>query len=181
MTISYQLQEEDYLNYQLFVASRSERIVKKRKRNRLLVPVLYVLLGVAFASQASWALAGTFVILGVLWFFLYPLWERNMYVKHYRNFIQEHYKQSRDKTLKLELNREYFWTSDGENESKIQCKEILDMWETGNQIFIRIQGGQAFILPKKSIPELETLIVFLKDLALKLEVKYEVDLNWKWS
>jgi hypothetical protein len=45
MTFELKIDENDYLTYQLFVASKSESIKKKRNRNKIIMPILYLALG----------------------------------------------------------------------------------------------------------------------------------------
>ncbi|MFM2386953.1 MAG: hypothetical protein RL660_1710 [Bacteroidota bacterium] len=53
MTITYTAHENDFLSYQLFAASQSERIKKKRRRSRLMLPILLALLLCNFSSAKA--------------------------------------------------------------------------------------------------------------------------------
>ena len=75
MTIEYTIEEADFLTHQLYIASRSERIKRKRKRSRLLVPIAYLVIGLYFYLQQQQNLGYAFFLIGILWFFFYPLWD----------------------------------------------------------------------------------------------------------
>ena len=84
--IEYNLDESDYLTHQLYMASKSERIKKKRRKSRLLIPILYVVIAVISIIQQNIILSSVFILVAVIWFLFYPLYERNHYEKHYKNF-----------------------------------------------------------------------------------------------
>src|SRR5688572_6178396 len=92
MTINFYTDENDFLAHQLFVASKSKRIKRKRKRNKIIVPLVYGAFGLWFLFGDRGSLAIIFFIVGLLWFFIYPLWEKRYYMKHYKAFIEENYK-----------------------------------------------------------------------------------------
>ena len=91
MTIDYKIDEKDFLTHQLFVASKSDRIKRKRKRSKILLPLIYVAFGLLFLFQDKVSLTIIFFIIGLLWFLIYPFFERRHYIKHYTGFIKENY------------------------------------------------------------------------------------------
>src|SRR6476619_3944450 len=91
MILEYQIEAEDLVNYQLFIASKSKRIKQRRQKNRLLVPVGYLFFGILFILQNKMQYAVVFIVIGLLWYFLYPLWERRRYIKHYQGHVLENF------------------------------------------------------------------------------------------
>jgi hypothetical protein len=181
MKITYTLEESDYLTYQLFVASKSERIAKKRRKSQVLVPFLYVLLGLFMGYQGNMALGITFGVLAVLWFFLYPVWEKNVYIKHYKNFIREHHRGNYGRAVSLEITDTFLLAKDGGNEGKVLTEEIDEINEIESLIFIRLKGGQSFILPKLKITEIQSVREYLQGLAKQLQISYSTALDWRWK
>ncbi len=49
--LTFTLNKEDYLTYQLFVASHSENIRKQRKRLRIFVPILWIITGLVLSYR----------------------------------------------------------------------------------------------------------------------------------
>jgi ABC-type multidrug transport system fused ATPase/permease subunit len=180
MTIHYKIDESDYLIHQLFVASKSERIKKKRLRSRIIVPLIYVVLGLYFLVQSNVLLAIIIFIIGILWFFVYPIWERRHYIKHYKGLIKENYKDSLGIIATLEFDNDYILAKDTGSESKILTTEIEDICEIPTTVFVRLKGGQSLILPKDKIANFESLKSRLKELANHLKIKYNTDEKWEW-
>jgi hypothetical protein len=181
MIIEFQINENDFLTHQLFVASKSERINKKRQRSKILGPVIYLVFGLLFILQEEYSLAISFWILAILWFFIYPIWERRHYIKHYTGAIKENHKDSFGRTITMEFNNEYFIGKDKGSESKVSTTELEEINEISTVIFVRIKGGQSFILPKERIGEIDKVKASLKDLARHLNIPYHIEENWEWK
>lgn len=180
MIIKYTLNENDFLTHQLLVASKSDRVKKKRTWGKILVPISYGVLGLLFLIQDRIELTISFSILAILWFFVYPIWDRNRYIRHYRNFIRDNYKDRVGDVVTLELTKDLILATDKASESKILTTELVEILEVPSVILIRLKGGQSFILPKEQISDIEALRSELKELAGHLKIKYETDNEWKW-
>ena len=181
MTIDYKIDENDYLIHQLFIASKSKRIKKRRQRSKIIVSLIYITLGLLSFLQDKVSLAIKFFIIGLLWFFIYPIWERRHYIKHYKGFIKENYKERLGRTATLEFNNEYILAKDNGSESKVLTTELEEICEIPTTIFVRLKGGQSVILPKDKIENFDNLKARLKELAKYLKIKYEIDENWEWK
>jgi hypothetical protein len=122
-----------------------------------------------------------FFVFALLWFFIYPLWERNNYIRHYKNFIKENHKDSFGKSAFLEINKEHIFVKDEFSEAKISTSEIEEIYEIPTTIFIRMKAGKTFILPKDKIAEFKSLKSVLTELANFLKINYVNDENWMWK
>lgn len=181
MTIEYNISEEDFLNYHLFIASQSERVKKKRLRNKIIVPIIYIVFSLFFLYDNNIVLAIGFSILGILWFFLYPKWERWYYIKHYRKFIAEHLGTRIDKSVSLELNSDYFFMKDSGSKGKVSTSEIKVVNELKDIILVQLKSGHSIILPKNKIISTDQVKSFLHELTQRLGVKYNKYLNWQFK
>ncbi|MCC5936232.1 MAG: YcxB family protein [Lunatimonas sp.] len=181
MTIDYKIDENDFLTHQLFVASKSDRIKKKRQRNKVILPLIYIAFGLLFLYQDKVLLAIIFFIIGLLWFLIYPIWERRHYIKHYKGFIKENYKDRLGRTATLEFNNEYILAKDNGSQSKVLTTELEEICEIPSTIFVRLKGGQSFILPKDKITDFDKVKAKLKELADHLKIKYDTDEKWEWK
>ncbi len=180
MTFELKIDENDYLTYQLFVASQSKTIKRKRKRNKIIIPILYAMIGVFGFYQSFRSLGVLLCVLAVLWFFLYPLWDRNNYIKHYKNFIRENYKDAFGKSAFVEISGKTILIKDEFSESKVNTSEIKAIYEIPTMIFIRMKAGKTFIFPKDKIASIQTLKSELIRLAAILKISYVLDENWVW-
>lgn len=181
MTIEYKIDEKDFLMHQLYVASKSERIKKKRQRNKLVLPLIYAALGLLMILDNKYAMSILFFTVGLLWFLLYPLWERRHYVKHYLGFIKENYNDRIGKTGTVEFSNEFIIAKDIGSESKVLTTELEEIGEIPSTIFVRVKGGQSLILPKDKIADIDYVTTRLKEFADLWKIKYCNDDKWEWK
>ena len=181
MTIDYKIDENDFLTYQLYTASKSEQTIKRRERTKVIIPVFYLLLGFFFFWNEYSLFGVVFVILGILWFFMYPIWEKRRYIKHFKIFIKENYKERLGKIVTLELTNGYIFAKDNGSESKVLTTELEEICEIPTTILIKLKSGQSFILPKDKISNIDSLTSRLMALADYLKIKYEVNDKWAWK
>ncbi len=181
MKIDYTIDENDYLAYQLFLASKSERVRKKRQQTKIIMPILFAVscFLLLFLGQA-W-LAILFFGIGILWFFIYPHWERGHYIKFYKAFIKENYKAKLGSIVTIEFSDDHILVKDYQSETKVLTSEVEDIFEIPSTIFVRLKGGQSIILPKDKIADLDNLKARLKELANHLKIKYDTDEKWEWK
>jgi hypothetical protein len=180
MTFELKIDENDYLTYQHFVASKSESVKKKRKRNKIIMPILYFVLGATGFYQNNLLMGILFSVFAVLWFFIYPLWERKNYIKHYKNFIRENYKDAFGKSAILEISDKTIFIKDELSEAKVSTSEIQEIYEIPTTIFIKMKAGKTLILPKDKIASIQELKLELTKLANFLKISYVSDENWIW-
>jgi len=181
MILEYSLDQTDYLNHQLYIASKTERIIKKRKRSKLLLAGLYILLGLLYLQGSMYSQALVFGLIGLLWYFLYPIWERRRYRKHYQKFIEDTYHERFGKTSTIELGKQLIHLKEQGSESSISTEEINEIIEIPSLLLIRLKGGSSILFPKDKISQLDELISTLKDLALHLNLAYQEENNWVWK
>jgi len=181
MTIEYKIDENDFLTHQLFLASKSDRIKKKRDKNKIIIPIIYFALGVFFLVKNENLVAFIlFSLVGFLWYFFYPIWERRHYINHYKGFIKENYKGKVNLMATIVFNNEFIIAKDQASESKVFTTEVLEIVEISSAIYVRLKSGQSIILPKDKITNFDSLKVRLKDLASYLNINYELEEKWEW-
>lgn len=183
MIIEYSLEEQDFLINQLYIASKSDSIKKKRQRNRIMVPIVYFLLAIStFMLQktvSSWAIA--LLALGILWYFFYPMWAKRRYVNHYKAHINEHYHERMGIPVTLEIQDDYLLAKDRSTESKISAEELAEILEIPSLIMIRLKNRLAFPLPKDRLANLDAVRARLQELTNHLNIKYDIDNEWEWK
>lgn len=181
MQCEYNLDENDFLAFQLYSASRSPLIRKKRILSKVIVPVVYIAFGVLFVLIESYITAYIFIFVGVLWFFLYPLYERRRYVKYYIKYIRENFKERFGRHVTINFENDFIYTRDTGNEGKTATSEIAEMTETPDLILVKLKTGQSVILPVKKISNITEVREFLRSMASALQIKYETDPKWRWK
>ena len=179
MTLQYSLDEKDYLQHQLFIASQSPLVKRKRRRGRVIVPAMYFGCGIYFFSNDVTIGAIAFFLFAVAWFLFYPLWDKGVYVKYYKKGLDEHYKHRYGRLAVTELNEEYIRELDGDNEAKFSASEVISIDEIPGAIYVRLKTGTSVIIPASQIND--SVRSGLKELAATWKVAYTEDQQWKWK
>jgi YcxB-like protein len=181
MIIELKLDGNDFLAHHLYTASKSDLTKKTRRNNRIMVPIVFCVLGSLFFFQHRIGVGLIYLSIAALWFIFYPLRDKHLYINHYKKFIKERYKVSCNAISTLEFTNDYIFAKDEGTENKILWKEVVEINEISTSIFIKLRSAQSVILPKDKIKDLDLLVSMLKDIAVQKDIKYNIDLNWKWS
>lgn len=123
MIIDYYIDENDFLTYQLYTASRSNRLNKARKQRIVIIPLLYIAFGLVLLWMDNVLTSCIFFTLGTLVFSV-PYEEKKRYIKNYKGYIKENYKDRLGKVTKLELSNEFILAKNDEMENKVSTTEI---------------------------------------------------------
>jgi hypothetical protein len=181
MNLSYKVDETDYLMNNLYIASNSETIKKRRQKTKLIIPIIYAVFGLYLMIVDEEILAIIILIFALLWFFYYPKREARIYLKNYRNMIRENFKDIFDTETTLDFFDEYMFLKDDVSESKIIISKIDEIIEIYAMIFIKIKGGQTIIIPKYKMGNIDIEKKYLKELADTLNIKYNYNEKWRWK
>lgn len=182
MVIKYKLKESDYLTNQLFIASNSERIKKKRRNSVFAVAISYLIFSIMCFAIHSTTIGVAFIIFSALWYFLYPIYQTKKYYNHYKSFIEDNYKEICDSEITMELERETIICRDLKAESKIQIKAINEIYELPNVYLINLIKASNLVLSKSNLDnEQGPMREFINKLSIDHKIEVQ-DLNhWKWS
>ncbi|MDO9375632.1 MAG: YcxB family protein [Ferruginibacter sp.] len=181
MKLAYSLTEDDFLQHQLFIASKSERIKKKRLRSWIIVTLAFFCLAFLFFTSGNSILKYYFIAAGVLSLVLYPVYLRSYYKSHYKKFISEHYKDRLNENSIVIFSEENIETFDTTGESKIKLTQIEEIVETGSYIYLKLKVGGSLIIPKLRVQNFDHVRLELQKLSDQLNVPFVTELNWKWK
>lgn len=181
ITINYSIDKEDQLTAQLFLVSKSERIKKKRRKNRLLSPIIFIILSIISLITKDYFLPIYFLLFSIAYYFIYPIWERRHYIKHYQGFIEDKFQDNQHIQAELIIDNEHFKIKDDYTESKVKTSLIKEFHEIQQCIFIILDEGQTLFLPKNKLENVEEIRTQLQDLANHLKINYTIEEDWKWK
>lgn len=179
--LKYALEKEDYVMFQLLVASTSVRIQKKRKRSRIIIPIIYL----AFAAF-SWyngdiTISAVFFVLSVIWFLFYPKYQALKYKKHFNAFVDENFKSHYGIETTTQLGETEIYSENSKGNTTVKVADITELIETDQYIFVRLGVGMGLIFPKEKIENLQELQDWVSKTSEKLGISNQVNLNWSWA
>ncbi len=182
MKISYQIKEEDYLTHQLYTASQSKRVKRRRLVFWLIVPFAYALLAyLLYFNYRQLRMSYTIGGLATFWLLAYPFYSRWNYKRHYSKHINEHMKGQFDQVVTLELGKEFVTIQDAKgNNSNITYSSVKEIVELPELFLIRLETSSSIILPKREFRDIKELQKFLGLIVTKHKTKFRKDIKWKW-
>lgn len=176
MQYKYKIHEQDFLDFQLYTASKSESIRRKKRNGWIgltiafgIVAVLSFLAGM-IPHAVGWSIAAGMVLL------FYPMYFMWRYKRHFENYIKKSHKNRFGETVVLEVHPDHIFTKDRTGEGKIYISAIDQVNETSKHLFMSISSGQTLILPKKDIDSEQ-----LKEELTALNIPIHKELDWKWK
>jgi len=177
--LEYTLNFEDFLEYQLYVSSKSELHKRNRNKSIITVPVIYIVLGLVILFQKKTEFAIIFFTFAVLWYSFYPLYSKWKYKKHFENHIKENYKNRIRKKTTLDFNKDvdFIEASDYGTQTKIQDSEFDKLIELKDYYFLRLKSELSLIIPKRAVSDQDTF----KKLFFDINLEYVNELNWEWK
>ena len=150
MELFYRLYEEDYLQHELYCATKSRSVIESRKRSRFSIVVFLVIASVLFLSGNHYLLAMYLFVAAIIVYLLYPAVLRKQYEKHYRNLIKETYPDKKDEKSSVELTEYGITIKNPYSEYKVSWIEVNRVVEIGQYFFIGI-GPSNIIIPKTKV------------------------------
>jgi len=181
MNLTYSLSENDFLEHQLYTASKNERIKQQRLKTWLIYAAALLILSLLFYQSGNTLMTRYFLILGLIVLCFFPFYQKWYHKNHYRKYIADTYKNRFGQTANISLNEDCIETSDITGELKINLSGIENIVETGDYFYIKIRTGGHLIIPKFKLADSDSVRQELQNLCSKLLVDFIDDLNWRWK
>ncbi|MEO5890891.1 MAG: YcxB family protein [Ferruginibacter sp.] len=181
MTFTFTLTENDLLQSQLFIASKTARIKRQRVKTWLVYSIAILLIGLMFYQSGNIVMTYYCLIFGIIFLCFFPLYQKSYYKKHYQRFIADTYKNRFGKTTTINFTEQYIETIDITGESKINLQEVENITETSNYFYVKMKTGGHLVIPKQKPGNIEQLRQEFKSICGKLSVHFIDDLTWRWK
>ena len=176
MIIEYSLGVQDFLNFQLYLASKSARINKKRGRSWFMIILASILAAIYFYFIEIKVLSIYCFLVAILTFLFYPKYYKRKLKKHYQTHIVENYANRIGEPIEMEFADDFLFAKDKTGESKTKISEINIVNETLHYFFVNMSTGVSFIIPKDILDDKQALKSKFIDLGLSINE----ELEWKW-
>ena len=177
MEYTFKLEANDFVQYQLFTASKSKRIANKKMYGWLIFTFASTVFAIYCFINDSTSLAIYFGLIAVIWGTFYPKYFTWKYYNHYNKHVNEHYKNRFGKSTTLKITQDYIFATDETGEGKIKTSEIVNVNETSQHLFITFLSGTSLIIPKGELKNVDEL----KNSMSKIGLTICNELTWSWK
>ncbi|MBO9562810.1 MAG: YcxB family protein [Niastella sp.] len=181
MTLSYQLNENDFLQHQLFVASQSASLKKRRKSSLVVLIFCFVMLSLLFYLIDENLLAILMLLLAPVTFFFFPSFQGKQLHKAYKRSINENYKNRFGKQVQVGFTDDAIVYHDSNSEVKILLTTISKIIELQDLFIIQMSTGGGLIMPKQQLEDVVGVRQLLQEVSQKLSVPFVQEFSWKWK
>ena len=180
MTLEYKLHENDYLQYQLFLATKNKSVRNQRIRVWLMLAIGFLLIGLTQYSKDRFGSYILFISSAIILLF-YPFYQRYYYKRHYQKFNAGNYKERFGQSSVLNFHTNDFEIVSPGMEAKFEYSALERIDEIGNYFFLEIKTGGGIIVPKKHIGNMEEFESLMDKIIHKYSLEKNTELNWKWK
>ncbi|MDO7886771.1 YcxB family protein [Hymenobacter cheonanensis] len=181
MELTYTLDENDFLNHQLYLASKSDRIKKSRLKRRIWAVVAFLSMAWLFYMKRDVALFWYFFVAAALAAIFYPLYLRRLYKRHYQKYIRENYLNRIGKTVAIQLDDEKLWSKNELSEGSISLAGLTEIVEVPTAFYLKTDTSSALLLPKSQMADTAEVKAELQAVARRYSIPYQEELNWQWK
>lgn len=181
ISLSYTLTKDEYLDHLLYTASKTPSVIKKRRNNRLILPVLYLSIAIFGFFIENFALFSSLLLLAILWYLLFPKWENKLYVKQYSKYLDKQLQDNKGELIELKFNRDYISKKRNGQSFTIPYGQIRGWYETSQAVYIGLLDNYTIIIPKKSTYQLKEIERIVTSNNENLPIHVVKDLDWKWE
>lgn len=157
MKLEYKIEEQDFLDFHLFTASKSYRINKKKRNGWVLLTVGAIVVAFYFYLNQNNAMTIYFGLVAIATGFFYPKYFKWRYKKHYKAYIAENYSKRFGQVETLEISNELIFSKGKIGEGKIKLSEIEKIEETNSHFFLKVSTGLSLLIPKRGLKDAESL------------------------
>jgi len=176
MKYSYKIEEEDLFTFQLYTASKSVVLEKKKRNGRLILVAASLAFGGYFLSSNEIPMGLYFcamAVVSLLFYNRYFLWKHKL---NYRRFIRANYSSRFGMTETLETFPNHIFVKDELGEGEVKQEDLEGVIELADYFFVQLQSGTSLIIPKAQV----SCDALRKDLT-KLKLPFVQELDWKWG
>lgn len=141
--------------------------------------IMYLLMALFLYNRNGPVAAGIFLLLCIPLYFLYNVFEKRQYLKHFNRFIDTHFSTYIGKPSSIELKEEHLHVID-EEDNLYAYSDIEEIMETSELVIIQLKAGNAILLPKKKIVDHERLTSTLREKTGSFNIPYTLQSDWKY-
>jgi hypothetical protein len=175
------LEENDYLQHQLFLASVSPIKIRNRKRSRYINSFLILIwAGISYWNDSPYS-AIFFGIAALLFFVAFPYYSKWFHQRHYTKFVKEHFNDRFGKNIEFEFRDDSFYSKDDNGDGSIEYVDTEIIYETGAYFIINFTDGDTFLIAKNKVDNLEFIKNKIQELQVKFGIPFEQKLDWVWK
>lgn len=154
MEISYNLTEDDYINFNLYHMNNSKTGIRALRLQRFLFPVFFIALSSFMAIILDISLIFMLVyslLFSIIWIIFYPKYFNRTIVKNVRKMLREGDNKGILGDQHMSLKDEGIVVTTKTGETKVNWAGINILKEDENNFYLYVGAMNAYLIPKRQI------------------------------
>jgi hypothetical protein len=180
MTLEFKLTENDILQHQLYMASRSARLKKTWRKGKLQPLIFFAVAGLGFVYLNDVPFAIVLFCLVPIWYFFWPVLTKSSYYTNLKNAVIDIYHAKVGVANTMQLLEDRILENDTFRESTYKVTTVKEIIELPAVILIQLSSNEAIVIPQNQLQNKEATITHLKYLSKLWNVNYITEPGWKW-
>jgi|SRR6185312_15203339 len=178
--VTFQTDETDYQQFDLFYASKSPVLLQSRRKIWLRTMILFAIFSGVFFVLKERFFGFFFAVFFLVILFFYPAYISWRFKERIKRSVKKKYGHNFVNELIVTFNDDNIEVSGSNAISTLNFPEAEQVDETGEYFFIRFKSGSLFI-PKTKIVNIDEVRNALKGMTTKINIGYITELDWKWK
>lgn len=178
MQITYHLTFDDIIEHQSYTAAHSTVVKKKMLRNRYMISLMYLIMGIYFIVQNKIPYIGVLIlIVGIAWFYFYPSYSIKRYFKFLTAYVKENYAERIGEDVELEIDDKNLKWEDSSGGGEVEKTKITSIIDLKSTFVLKLESDASIVIPKKFITDSHSFLQLVKvDGVEVIDAK-----NWTWK
>lgn len=164
MEITYELTEEDYLQFNLYHVKHSATAVKSLKWQRFLTPVFFLVIAYLFSVIGEGSAIFSFIVFGVfgiIWVVYYPKYFYRVVGRQTKKMLKEGKNDGILGKQQMMLSQEGIIHVAVNRESRTQWMGIQKIVEDNDYFYLYNSAVSAYILPKRAVANVREVKAYI--------------------
>lgn len=153
MKITFKLTQDDLIKFNEYHTEHSPIFIKDSRKNRILVPIIYLFIAILFLLSDKCEIAIIFAVLAVLWFTFFPIMLKRRNKKFFQKHVEENSKDIAKEPSTVEIKEDSIYTSSYIGNSSFKFSVVEKIVENDGFTYIYIGKGMAIIIPHDRVSQ----------------------------
>lgn len=165
MELNYKITEQDYIDFNVFHAKNSKAVKKQVTTQRILVPIMYIVLSIlaaVFLDMPFLVIFIPFLLVGILWYLYYPAYFYRLVKRNSTKMMREGKNDAVIGLHKMIFTNEGLREISPRGEMTVSWSGIEELVEGETGFYLYNSGMSALIIPKKELSNSRQVSEFLK-------------------
>lgn len=157
---SYELTEQQFVDFNLYHAKHSEAVKRSLTIQRFVIPIIYLMMPFVMGPIFNWSVWGLmipFILFAALWIIFFPPYFHWNIKRMSRKMVNEGKNEGLLGTHELFIDSQGIREVTKNGETHVRWSGIEKCGEDAVNVYLYNSAMSAMIIPKKAVPELESL------------------------